>query len=1142
MNTLKTLSLGQKAKFGTLYDARSDSFLDESLITSEIPPNAACVTSTPLNRAETAIVETGTIRERFDKLDVGPELAASLLAGLVSPRGAARYLAQQGASVPAAHRAVVHTAMSKMDQLIHDWESLLFLLNDERQLLKGFPVGDEMDVPGNSSKVEGDDDLKIRLYTDAREVLDGQTDNLADAAEHFSQLQPYVKSTGGKPLVYTLLPVAFLINLGVVIPNNVVAGQLSPMPYDQVVGLVDHLASLHRTLNGHQQRLAQRRGLVNDSHWANVKEEARGALAAEESFRAGYSGGLSTVRDNTATSQAIVNFANESNREIIDRTSSIYNAFYVFHFNDTVMDAGTSWEENKQLFEELLSQQPIPHVVLVDSDTQNLTQPYITVYANGTLVVDNLLEQNKELADKHLVRYDRSFLEQTADLPTYRKSLHIPCPGPYCSEQDLCLWWCSDCHETIEFGSRDGFFYCDCGRVPFDRASFNCQRPRHKAGYFDFDRNDLRSLLVSLPAPRETNILILGETGDLKDPKLNCIIPCSFTTKLVNLSSGLPTSKTITIGKEGKDEHDGSSGSSATQKATVYSLYFRDMLIRLIDTPSIGDTRGIDQDKQNMAKMLSILRNYPQLHGNFILLKPNNARLGVMFRFCVKELLTHLHTSAAQNMVFGITNARGSNYTPGDTFKPLETLLSSYKNDMPPLSRSNIYCFDSESFRYLAARKKGVETGHIDDYRRSWEHSAQEADRLLAHLRSLRPHHTQEALGLNETRHLIAQLTAPMQQILVAISDTIARNEKQMAEVRDAEGTVDALRGKVTIYKTSVSAAQLDRPKTVCANEACVESVFDEVSREEKLLRKKLCHNPCCLTNVHVGQVGTPELRNCAAFEGEHCMLCRHTWREHEHILVEHAKRQETHDQGEEDRDVKNNIAGLKDGHMQVQTTAAKFSLCLKHNSITHYNDATVEYLEHLIKDERTKVHTGQSWDRLESLESDLDNYKKFAYVPLDESGVAKLVEKLYNLPHYGQMLKDLAQVVANAYEAMFRERPYRISRKKYWRGRDGPGPSDTIARGRLDRAFGPGKSSPGTVRHSEKSPVARPEQAQNELWPSEKQPSSTGPVRSITDWENAANDNGTGPSRAGRNGTTLASFHPPGASSAAAAISGVGS
>ncbi|KAI9368394.1 hypothetical protein BJX61DRAFT_221358 [Aspergillus egyptiacus] len=1289
MNTLKRLSLGQSAAIGTLYDARDEAFLNESLLLGTLPPDA--IASTPIDRAETTVVNGRSIKEKFDRMDVSPELGASLLAGQVAPRGSARYLTQQGESAPAVERAVVYTVATRMEQLSFMAGNIRDVLNFdalasssathvvtgitwgaravvsgcrritaevdegecEQMLDKAFgsfsdstatDLDARLEAPGETSKVQ--EEVRVRLYTDAREILDGHADNLSDTREHFHQLRPYVEHTGGKPLVYTLLPVAFLVTLGAVIPKDVTPGQLSPECYDRLVRVVDQLGQVQQRLNTHRQKLLQHRSLVADTHFAEVEEHLTKAIAAEAKLRHDYADALSAVRQDTSTSQTVMEILTRVADDIISEqaletmtsryeykldfmvkmtqlgaqrvgsdvrfalksAASEVHTFYLFHLSINVADPSDPvWVENVRLLEDLLSQQPRPRVLLADwADPDFPSEPYIAVYTDGRIVVENLLAQKKELAEKHLVRYDRSYLETTNDVPTYRKSLRIPCPAPACEEQDLCLWSCYDCHETVEFGSRDGYFYCDCGRVPFDKAEFNCQRPRHKAGYFQFERDDLRELLRSLPAPREVNILILGESGvgkstfvnafvnyltfssldeGLRDPKLNCIIPCSFTTQVVD-EDGRMISRDVVVGRD-KDEMDGSRGHSATQKATVYPLYFRDTLIRLIDTPGIGDTRGIEQDKQNMANMLSILRNYPSLHGILILLKPNNARLGVMFRFCVKELLTHLHTSAAQNMVFGFTNTRGSNYTPGDTFKPLESLLSSYRHVIPQLSRSNVYCFDSESFRYLAARKQGIEMGHIDDYRRSWEYSAQEADRLLAHFQALRPHHTQETLSLNETRHLIAQLTAPMQQISVAITDTIARNEQQAKDLQTVELTMDELKTKLRIHKTTVSAAQLAKPKTVCANEKCVESVFDEERGAEVLLRKKLCHNPCCLTNVPVGKVGTPQLKNCWAFAGDNCTICKHSWQEHEHILVEYSKKQETVLDDKVQRELattgsmaqakrnaiqalEKNIQELKEEHAQVQAAAARFSLYLKHNSITHYNDATVEYLEHLIKDERTKVRTGQSRARLESLEKDLENYKRFVeameqrdkvggtgkshngemYVPLNEAGVATLVQKLYNLPHYGQMLKDLAQVVANAYEANFRERPYRISRRKYWRS--GQSASESASSQlfgrkrsvRFPSALGtagryytsssvPGNFDGSPVRLNEKPMPPQSDSGRggesNDFWPSEKQPSSLGrPVRSIMDWGVA---NEAGPSTGNSwsfNHSSLASAPPP--------------
>jgi len=167
------------------------------------------------------------------------------------------------------------------------------------------------------------------------------------------------------------------------------------------------------------------------------------------------------------------------------------------------------------------------------------------------------------------------------------------------------------------------------------------------------------------------------------------------------------------------DEQDGARGQSATQRTSVCSIDIQNTRVRLIDTPGIGDTRGLEQDSRNMADILGVLRTYKTLHGILILLKLNVALLTVMFRFCIKQLLTHLHRNAAENIVFGFTNTRGSNYKPGNTFKPLETLLREYETVKPGLFEHNVYRFDSESFRYLAARKMSVDISLPEDNARS---------------------------------------------------------------------------------------------------------------------------------------------------------------------------------------------------------------------------------------------------------------------------------------------------------------------------------------------------------------------------------------------------------------------------------------
>lgn len=70
-------------------------------------------------------------------------------------------------------------------------------------------------------------------------------------------------------------------------------------------------------------------------------------------------------------------------------------------------------------------------------------------------------------------------------------------------------------------------------------------------------------------------------------------------------------------------------------------------------------------------------------------MKPNESKLTLSFRYCLNELLTHLHVSASRNILFCFTNARQTLYQPGETLPTLRAYLKQlqkYKNVEIPLN------------------------------------------------------------------------------------------------------------------------------------------------------------------------------------------------------------------------------------------------------------------------------------------------------------------------------------------------------------------------------------------------------------------------------------------------------------------------
>jgi len=193
---------------------------------------------------------------------------------------------------------------------------------------------------------------------------------------------------------------------------------------------------------------------------------------------------------------------------------------------------------------------------------------------------------------------------------------------------------------------------------------------------------------------KELNILILGETGVGKSTWINgfanylyfdsmheamesedqvAVIPSKFS-----FTNDNGESMDVLIGEEGENENF-SPGQSATQEPRTHSFDHGEEIINLIDTPGIGDSRGVEQDKKNFDNILGHLTYVKEIHAICILLKPNNSRLTVLFRFCIQQLLTHLHKDAARNIVFCFTHARGNFYKPGDTLPALRQELAERK-------------------------------------------------------------------------------------------------------------------------------------------------------------------------------------------------------------------------------------------------------------------------------------------------------------------------------------------------------------------------------------------------------------------------------------------------------------------------------
>jgi GTPase SAR1 family protein len=560
----------------------------------------------------------------------------------------------------------------------------------------------------------------------------------------------------------------------------------------------------------------------------------------------------------------------------------------------------------------------------------------------------------------------------------------------------------------------------------------------------------------------ELNILLLGETGVGKSTWINgfvnyltfntldeaesgenvCLIPMTFTMTDENYEE-----RRISWGPNDRNECH-LVGASSTQQPVSYVFKTADTTVRIIDTPGIGDTRGIDQDKRNMQSIMTHLSRYEKIHGICILLKPNSARLTVMFEFCIKELLSHLHKDATKNMVVCFTNARSTFYRPGDTLGPLQKLLKENDNIPIQLSKSTIYCMDNESVRFLAAMKGGIEFDEMerDNYAASWKKSVDEAMRMMRHISSLLPHAIKQTLSLNEARRSILAISRPIAVITTSIQNNINDLKEKEAEEISLDASAKDLANQLYVPKHELITTKLNYPTTVCGSAKCAKTV--PVSGGSQRVYPQRCHENCSITTGE-NQFGCPELQYCAAMDSSQtkCMECGCGWDVHMHITYEtkeivtkmkdpDVEKRLGDKQARKDiieqhkRKLKAESEALESEKKTIAEVSAMFACFLKNNAIAPYNDALMSYLDHIIKVEEAKPTPGGSNATLEGLRGMRDVYtaeiktlqdamksSSEEISVLDPAKIQAQIQKLYDLTTSGRMLADMMKVVDEASE-----------------------------------------------------------------------------------------------------------------------------
>ncbi|EHK21907.1 uncharacterized protein TRIVIDRAFT_70852 [Trichoderma virens Gv29-8] len=504
---------------------------------------------------------------------------------------------------------------------------------------------------------------------------------------------------------------------------------------------------------------------------------------------------------------------------------------YILHYSKAAL-VHPDWEATRLKLKDLLSvtkttTQSVVMVIDYDMHTNGATleAPRIQHERQGQVTRVDMVSDAQELAGTFLLRYrpDKWIKpDPSVRIPFAERLLvTIPCPWPACPQNAPRDWICPVCEERVYFWPVDKYLHCQCGEYHPANAQFQCQLASHGPQYFTPSNSTvLTGLLQACHAAPQYNILILSEIGVGKSTFINSLINYLQFDSLDDAMKDEGELRSV--------EYLSYGGQSATQQPVKYQFNLNGKIIQLIDTPGIGDVRGLDKDYENFQNILKTLESVDKLSTILFLMKPNSARPSSAFDFCHTELLSHLHKDSSRNIVFGFTNSRSANYSPGETRAPLERLLKKGNTDIPlPLDSNKLFFFDSESFLFLAAYKLlGQERSGKSDCVASWEKSAQEAHRLIATTFKIPAQQVNMTLRLNRTRQLITSMTVPTGTTPEATptKEEQAELEHEDKEIREALATFGAyLNNSAMVAYNDATIRYLDYMISQAAHQAQVE-------------------------------------------------------------------------------------------------------------------------------------------------------------------------------------------------------------------------------------------------------------------------------------------------------------------------------
>ena len=407
---------------------------------------------------------------------------------------------------------------------------------------------------------------------------------------------------------------------------------------------------------------------------------------------------------------------------------------------------------------------------------------------------------------------------------------------------------------------------------------------------FDFDSNIFNTRFTNFQYV-DVKMAIIGKTGTGKTSLINTLVnifegKCYEEPRTIAISQVVklnnPKTKDTSIlemkcnmtefASKQSDVKGGKQSESQTQCANIYQFNTPNYNLSLIDSPGIGDTRGIEQDKKHILSVVQAVKALGQFNAICLVYKADETRVDPNIKYLISQYQNIMTKGCQDNIMICFTHVSNPYFIPAaDSLKEADLLTGKtptfyFDNSslIPFSAYINIPQRDQEAIKKMEKDK--------------WERNYSNAQDMILTLSKMNYVEGQEIVDLYLKRQLAYNLSNKEIQSIKVIQDKEAQCQKRKEWIQNAIREMDRYKNfNITTSVPEKIKKKMSVQKKVHVNIAPKKATIC-INHDDKP-----CHFDCQLERISTqGDVG---FRMCWAFSdrGDNCGQCNCHYKYHLH-------------------------------------------------------------------------------------------------------------------------------------------------------------------------------------------------------------------------------------------------------------------